>query len=903
MYHKALSYFYTNELEKSKSLLLDIIKKEKNSNDAKILLGIIFNLTKNELKAIELFNQVLMSEINYDALINKGHSYLNIANYKNALENYKLCREIDSNKNNINFLIGICSVELNRIEEAIYFYQNEININPGNVQAYNNIGEAYIHIKEYNNAVMFLKRAEKIDERNLTIKLNIAKYYSEIDEIDRAFLYYDKVIEIDDSNFYAKYNAGLLALNVNKYLDAEKYLKSALEVNKNSSEIYNNLGILYSKLNNNLESINYFELSISIDGKNDLAYFNKATVLEKINRLEEAIENYKTANFLSEKNVIYKYNLAHLFFKQNEYSKSIELLEKCIQLNLKFINAYNLLGMIYMNNNNYNKSKEYFLECIKLDCGAHESYNNLGLLYLQNKEFSNAELQFKTSISLNSNLPKYYFNMAICYRDMNCFPLFEEYINKAIILDFEFKSALWAKVFLSIYPIYDSIDEEELSLSNFKKEIKNLETQDLTKYEYGLVGKYQPFYLGYFEENNIEILRIYGEVCHLISKEFIVKNKFIPIFEKEILNIKDKRSKIRIGVISGHIREHSVWNAITKGLIFNLNPELFEIHVINTSDKYNESILIPAKISSFTSLDDKNLHFIVSEIINNNFDVIVYPEIGMDPMTKNLANLRLSQMQCVFWGHPQSTGLKTIDYFITAELFETLNCQSNYTEEVISMPNLGVYKYKEIIQKKHINLNNLGINSNVPIYVCPGTAQKYRPNYDYIYLEIIKKVGNCQFIFFNEDNDRMQILFKRLSKLFLLNKVNIDKHIKIIDWLDRDDFVSLLHQADVYLDTIGFSGFNTALLAVEANLPIVTLKGELLKSRLASGILERIDTKELICTNIIDYINLSVKIIIDLEFRNKIKKKLARNKEIIYNDMCAVNKFEDFIINKYQMVK
>jgi tetratricopeptide (TPR) repeat protein len=82
MYHKALSYFYKNELEKSKSLLLEIIKKEKNSNDAKILLGIIFNLTKNELKAIELFNQVLMSEINYDALINKGHSYLNISNYK-----------------------------------------------------------------------------------------------------------------------------------------------------------------------------------------------------------------------------------------------------------------------------------------------------------------------------------------------------------------------------------------------------------------------------------------------------------------------------------------------------------------------------------------------------------------------------------------------------------------------------------------------------------------------------------------------------------------------------------------------------------------------------------------------------------------------------------------------------
>jgi predicted O-linked N-acetylglucosamine transferase (SPINDLY family) len=901
MYQKALSYFKNNELEKSKRLLHEIINKEKDSNDAKILLGIIFNLTKNEIKAIELFNQVLKAEINYDALINKGHSYLNIANYKSALDNYMLCREIDSNKNNINFLIGICSVELNRIEDAIFFYRNEIKINPENVYAYNNIGEAYINIKEYSNAIMFLKRAEKMDERNITIKFNIAKYYSEKLEIDSAFLYYEEIIKIDESNFNAKYNAGLLALNENKYLEAEKYLKSALEINKNSCELYNNLGILYSKLNNNLESIKYFDMSISIDVANDLAYFNKATVLEKINKLEEATENYKTAILISEKNLIYKYNLAHLFYKQNEFSNSIELLEKCIQLNSKFINAYNLLGMIYMNNN-YNKSKKYFLECIKLDCNAHESYNNLGLLYLQNKEFNDAELQFKTCISLKANLPKYLFNIAICYREMNYFPLYKEYINKAINLDFEFKTALWVKVFLSIYPIYDNIKEEEESLLNFKKEITNLKTQDLTTYEYGLVGKYQPFYLGYFEENNIEILRIYGDVCHQIGKEFIVKNKFIPIFEKEILNIKYKRNKIKIGVISGHIRVHSVWNAITKGLIFNLNPELFDIHVINTSDAYDESILISAKISSFTSVNDKNLYFIVSQVIKSNFDVIVYPEIGMDPMTKNLANLRLSQMQCVFWGHPQSTGLKTIDYFITADLFETINYQSNYTEEVISMPNLGVYKYKEIFENTQINLNDLGIDSNVPIYICPGTAQKYRPNYDYIYLEIIKKVGNCQFIFFNEDNGRMKILFKRLSKLFLLNNVNIDNHIKIIEWLDRDDFISLLHHADVYLDTIGFSGFNTALLAVEANLPIVTLKGKLLKSSLASGILERIDTKELICTNIKDYINLSIKIINDIEFKNKIKKKLEKNKDIIYNDMSAVKRFEDFIINKYQTV-
>lgn len=51
-------------------------------------------------------------------------------------------------------------------------------------------------------------------------------------------------------------------------------------------------------------------------------------------------------------------------------------------------------------------------------------------------------------------------------------------------------------------------------------------------------------------------------------------------------------------------------------------------------------------------------------------DVLVYGDVGMDALTTGLAHGRLSPVQVAFWGHPSTTGLPTIDYFITSDLFE-----------------------------------------------------------------------------------------------------------------------------------------------------------------------------------------------------------------------------------------
>lgn len=57
------------------------------------------------------------------------------------------------------------------------------------------------------------------------------------------------------------------------------------------------------------------------------------------------------------------------------------------------------------------------------------------------------------------------------------------------------------------------------------------------------------------------------------------------------------------------------------------------------------------------------------EITALSLDVLIYPEIGMDAWIYYLAHARLAPIQCMFWGHPITSGLTSIDYYVISGTF------------------------------------------------------------------------------------------------------------------------------------------------------------------------------------------------------------------------------------------
>ena len=406
---------------------------------------------------------------------------------------------------------------------------------------------------------------------------------------------------------------------------------------------------------------------------------------------------------------------------------------------------------------------------------------------------------------------------------------------------------------------------------------------------YKVVGSRQPFYLAYQDQNNKQLLEQHGDICTRLMSIWQKKNS---------QNIPDRApcKKMHIGIVTNHIHDHSVWNAIVKGWVSKLNADQFEVSIFylgNVFDK--ETTFARAKVACFINTKQPLLAW-VKAILDSNVDALIYPEVGMHTETLHLASMRLAPLQIASWGHPETTGLKTIDYYLSAELMETEDAQNHYVEKVIPLPNLGCYYFPLDIKPAEIDLKALGLDLQRPILLCPGTPYKYIEQYDAVYVDIVKDLKGCQLVFFTAAHWSAFGLETRLRKKFEAAKISFDDHVKFIPWLNRGEFFGLMSKATVYLDTIGFSGFNTAMQAIECNLPIVTMKTAYLRGNLAAAPLSLMKISDLVVNNEQEYINQVIKLATDEKYLKQIKGQIEARKHCLFKDKSVIQKLEQFLL-------
>jgi predicted O-linked N-acetylglucosamine transferase (SPINDLY family) len=333
-----------------------------------------------------------------------------------------------------------------------------------------------------------------------------------------------------------------------------------------------------------------------------------------------------------------------------------------------------------------------------------------------------------------------------------------------------------------------------------------------------------------------------------------------------------------------------------RGWYREFDQNIFDIHTFYLGTKSDQATQYAnSKSTFFKKLDGESFHGCVQSILDCRLDILFYPAIGMDFITLKLACLRLAPTQISSWGHPETTGLPTIDYFISAEDFESPNSQDYYSERLICMPRLGCTYPPLPVESVNVDFAEIGIEFGVPLLVCPGIPAKYVSRHDYIFVEIARKLGRCRFVFFTpQPADQAEKFKLRLERAFTNAGLDFSEYCVFVRWLGRAEFFALMRRAHVFLDTIGFSGFNTAMQAVQCDLPIVTKNGAFMRGRFASGILRRLGLPQLIAETEQEYIDLAVKLALDDDYRSAIRSRMKECSAALFDDPApsiALNKF------------
>ena len=644
---------------------------------------------------------------------------------------------------------------------------------------------------------------------------------------------------------------------------AEDLYREVLHIEPEHFYALHYLGVLYCQRGNYDIAIELIQKALQVNPSDAHAHYNLGIALQGKGRADEAIAAYRKALSLAPGNA----------------------------------DAFVNLGVIYKGKERLDDALDCFRSALAINPSLFAAHNNLGIILRQKGEIDDAVESFSKASELRTDSSETLFSLASALMEQGKTREASEGFERVLSHRPDSFMARFAHCMAQI-PIIHS-DEVSLrhSREKYQDELMKLRDTELLDNPQRIeeasraVGTMQPFYLAYQGFNDRELQKIYGDlVCS------IMKLRYPQFAERPPMPVRKKGEALRIGFVSGYFHNHSIWKIPTKGWIENLDRDRFKVHGYYTWTRKDSETATARKLFSRFVEDVYPFEDLCGIIRNDNLHILVFPEIGMDPVTLKLASLRLAPIQCVVWGHPETSGLPTIDYFLSSALMEPSDADTHYTEKLVRLPNLSAYYDPPELHTAKLNREQFGLQLDAVLYHCCQAPYKYLPQYDEVFPRIALEVKNCKFLFGSHPRSAWitELFRKRIKQAFERFDLNPEEFAVFLPFLDIEDYNALYYLSDVFLDPIGWSGCNSALEAVSCDLPVVSLPTDLMRGRDGYAILTMADMKNAIASSLEEYIGIAAKLGKDAEWRSHASNKIAKNKNRIYRDRTCIDALEEF---------
>ncbi|MBF0444513.1 MAG: tetratricopeptide repeat protein [Magnetococcales bacterium] len=778
---------------------------------------------------------------------------------------------------------------------------------PNHVDAINLLGVIAQKLNRHDLAVEQFARAIKIDNSRAMLHYNMGISLDQLGEIDKAFEVLLLALQKDPHNKE-------VITYFNGVLDKTEKLFKQHEVNYNSDNVLQ-LGIYFHKVGRLDKAEIWYKKSLEIKPENSIALCNYATALKGQGRVAEAIINFKKAITIQPDYGDAHSNLGIVLLEEGEFEVAVSCLQKAISLNPNCVEAFYTLGSALYNQGRFDDALASYNKAVLLKPDYYEVYLNIAKIKKTQGKLEEAVESYQKAIAIQPDNPISHNNLGNIYKDQGKLDRAIACYKKAIIVDpnyvlaynnlgdlkveygdFDegvayFQQAIKIqprleykiKLALSQSPIISSVDQAISYREKLQKDIAALATQGTSRGNPLETVNITNFYSAYHGLNERTLQK---QIANLFQHSF-------PILYSSPLRVNDNKNsarKLRIGFLSSYLYGHTI-GYLNIGIIKHLNRERFEIVVFRLPDNRDELSQQIDLMADKTVAITRELEKTKQIVLQEKLDVLYYPDIGMCPFTYYLAFYRLALVQCTTLGHPITTGIPNMDYFISTECMEPKNAQQHYSETLYLLKRLPCYYYPAKLQEKKPTRGDFSLPSNGNIYVCSQTLYKLHPDFDLAIMDILTKDPNGWVVFISGKHDNWEkLLRKRWSKL----AVNRAEKILFLPRLSPDQFISLFQIADVVLDTFHFSGGKTTSEALSVGAPVVTLPGTYMRGRITLACYKLMGVMDLVAQNAEEYVDLACRLANEPKWRENIVNKIKANSHHIIEDKETVREFERF---------
>ncbi len=759
-------------------------------------------------------------------------------------------------------------------DRAVHIYQQAIALSPKSVKAHWQLAQVLqLQSLAHQQEALDLEPTLMDVSQHFDLGIN----FSNQGRLDWAIRAYQRAIRLKPDWAEAHCNLGNALSSVGRLEEAAKSLKKAIALNPDLIEAFSNLGnVLVS--NGDIDGgISYHQKAIQLKPDWAELHFNLADALLKQNRIEETFTALQTAIRLKPNLAEAQRLIGNVLMIQGNFSEAVPHLQIATQLKPDWSDAHHNLGKALAANGQLQEAIAEYQQAIALTPAWALAYWDLGIAHWLMEQTPETIACFQKTVELQPNLADVHQGLCTLLRIGGNFPACRQAVERYAQTCQDIDAI---RVLVTLVKCYLESGLYDIAQNHFQQlESKLLQPNvTLQDSEVRLIYEDLVFSLPYLRDR----IDLNGHLNKLMGGAYT--QLCLPIVsEKEKPKSTKKKAKsaepLRIGIISKHLRRHSVgW--CSRGIIkewSKLTPHLY-LYVTGRGGSDDLTAEFKEMTANFFDFSQKSNTELLEKLQSDRLDVLIDMDSVMNPSHALILHNSPAQIVCSWLGC-EAPYISEKNYYLSDRHTHPESVQPYYREQLIRMPDFAVaiadFPSKSI--DREALRQNLGITSDMVVYLSVATGHKVNPDSVRSHISILQQVP--QSILLHKGFCDVEIVRSLYQQECQKAGIDAERCRFITRQPMEEDHRSFYQIADIALDTYPYNGGTHNLESLWFDLPIVTLCGEQAPSRMGYSFLKAVGISEGVAKTWEEYIDWAVKIGSDRHLKMDLQARIKQSKQ------------------------
>lgn len=670
---------------------------------------------------------------------------------------------------------------------------------------------------------------------------------------------------------------GLITLQQGHPQIALSHLERAIDLDPNRSEFYDHAGVVQCRLGNFQAGIAHYQHALALTPTALNTRYNLGLALCKLDRRTEALHTFLSLIAQHPQHAMAHYQVGNLYQHQHCFATAIAHYQQAIQQQPQYAEAWCNLGVAYQQIGEIQPAFNAYQQALTLKPHYVEALNGLGTLLEKLGQATAAITHYGQALALQPNYIPALMNLGNIQIRLDQLAEAEATYCRALHLDPQNSLAIDSLIKIQLLRCHWS------ELSDRTAQLKTIAQTRLQQKLPCQITPLNSLFLPFSAEEQQAIAQSHAQTIAQKMGDSQQPSRLTQPRPAALRSPNSRRSKIRLGYVSGDFRCHAVGQLILR-LFERHDRTQFEVfaYSLGPDDGGPERQKLAADCDSFRDIHNFTPLESARQIQQDQIDILIDLAGYTDYACPEIFALRPAPIQVNYLGYPGTLGADYMDYIIVDPIVAPPDVATHFTERCLYLPeSYQLNSYTDDLanpppptQATVKQAQSWKTQSEAAFtFCCFNKSQKIEPEIFAAWMRILAQVPDS-VLWLLSDRPEAEANLRATAQA---QGIHPDRLI-FAPRLPKAEHLARHAQADLFLDTLYYNAHVTASDSLWSGVPVITVLGKTFASRVAASLLTAVGLPELVTSCLEDYERLAVHLATHPKALHLLKHKLAQNR-------------------------